>query len=84
MDSDDDDLASCLQLAREKMTELAEPAKKMAEQNLSLLQERLNAAEQMLNSDPDKAEDIYRGIIALYHNETWAEPAVARAREALR
>jgi hypothetical protein len=79
---DDEDLQSCLTLAREKATELSEPAKQMAKRNLSLLQDRLDAADQLADSDPQTAREIYRGIITLYRDNGWAEPAVTRARTA--
>ena len=81
---DDEDLRSCLQLAREKVAELTDAAEKMTNQHLSLLGKRLDAAAQLAESDPDKAKAIYQGIIALYQDKAWAESAVARAREALK
>ena len=81
---DDEDLQSCLQLARAKIAELADPAEQTAKQHLSLLSKRLDAAAQLSESDPDKAMAIYQGIIALYQDKAWADSAVSTAREALK
>ena len=47
-------------------------------------QGRLNAADALRQSEPDRAEAMYRAIVELYGNKPWAADVVRRARNALK
>ncbi len=81
--AEDEELEDCLRLAHDKVAELTAAAEKMATQNLALLQLRLQFAAGLSDSDAQRARAIYRGIIALYSDKPWAQPAVSAARDAL-
>jgi ElaB/YqjD/DUF883 family membrane-anchored ribosome-binding protein len=52
-------------------------------EQLDLLQQRLDVADQARSSDPQRARAMYRAAIELYGDKPWAAAAVRRAREAL-
>ncbi len=82
-DNSEDD-QRCLTLAQESLEELQATGNALYDQELTLLQQRLDAADALSESQPDRAEAIRRGIVTLYANRSWAQPAVARAEEGLR
>jgi hypothetical protein len=75
--------ARCLKLAREQLEQLQATAEVESAAELAVIQQRLDAAEALSRDDPEPAAAIRRGIVELYADKPWAEPAVARARAAL-
>ena len=73
----------CLKLAREQLDQLQATAEVVSAADLTVIQQRLDAAEALSRDDPEQAAAIRRGIVELYADKPWAEPAVARARAAL-
>jgi hypothetical protein len=73
----------CLRLAREQIVQLQDGSRGVADEDVRLVQQRLDDADQLAESDPVQAAAIRRGVIELYAEHPWAEPAVARARAAL-
>jgi serine/threonine-protein kinase len=73
----------CLILAQRRLAALREDMKKHAGEQLTLLEDRLSAADALRQSDPKRANAMYRAIIELYAQEPWATEAVRRARAAL-
>ena len=71
----------CLELAREQLPRFRASAQVMIDSDLKLIQERLDAADTMSESDPDVADEIRRGVIRLYSQTSWAQEAVDRARK---
>ena len=77
-------VGQCLELARRRLAQLQEQLAREGPQHLSLLQTRLNHADQQRATNSHAAEEIYRGMIELYGGKPWAEPAVKRAEESLK
>ncbi|MBI3462111.1 MAG: protein kinase [Planctomycetes bacterium] len=73
----------CLELAQRQLEKLNDQVRDFAAESLALLESRLDAAEQLRQSDPQAARKIWEGIVELYREKSWAAPAVARARQAL-
>lgn len=80
LDTDDQ---RCLRLAREQIAQLEARSQAIADEDLQLVQQRLDDAERLAAPDPEQAAAIRRGVIELYADQPWAEPAVTRARAAL-
>jgi eukaryotic-like serine/threonine-protein kinase len=79
----DDADQRCLRLASEQLGILQAKNETVAAADLKEIQRRLDDADQMSTSDPDRANAVRRGVIELYGDKPWAEPAVARARGGL-
>jgi serine/threonine-protein kinase len=73
----------CLTLARRRLAQLRQEEAEHTGEQLDLLQQRLDAADQARSSDPQRAQAMYRAAIELYGDKPWAADAVRRAREAL-
>ncbi len=73
----------CLRLAREQLDQLQAKNEAVAVADLKEILRRLDDADQLAPDDPERAAAIRRGVIELYQDKPWAEPAVARARAAL-
>ena len=74
----------CLILAQRRLAQLREEVKKRSAEQLSLLEDRLDAADALRKSDPERAEAMYRAVVELYAEKPWAADAVDRARKALK
>ncbi len=74
----------CLILAQRRLAELRKEVKKRSVEQLSLLQDRLNAADVLRKSEPEQAKAMYRAVVELYCDKPWAAPAVRRAQKALK
>jgi serine/threonine protein kinase len=74
----------CLKLAREQLDQLQAHNEVVASADLNEIQRRLDDADELSENDPGRASAIRRGIIELYADKPWAEPAVSRARAPLR
>ena len=72
-----------LELARRRLEQLRERIAREAQEQITLLNERLDLADQMSQVDPDEAEAMYRAAIELYGDKPWAAEAVERARTKL-
>jgi serine/threonine-protein kinase len=73
----------CLELARRRLEQLRLEQDRALIDLLASVDERLNEAERYRESQPQRAATIYRALIELYGQKTWAASAVARARRAL-
>ncbi|MCU0962979.1 MAG: serine/threonine protein kinase [Pirellulaceae bacterium] len=73
----------CLRLAREQIVQLQDRGQATSDDDVQLIQQRLDAADELAERDPAQAAAIRRGVVELYAEQPWAEPAVARARAAL-
>ncbi|MFO7906421.1 MAG: protein kinase domain-containing protein [Planctomycetota bacterium] len=73
----------CLELAREQRQDLENRSRELFDDQVELLHERLDAAAAMADEQPDRAQAVREGIVALYRGKSWAQPAVKRARAAL-
>jgi hypothetical protein len=73
----------CLKLASEQLDQLQAQNETVASADLKEIQRRLDQADEVAQDDPDRASAIRRGVIELYGDKPWAEPAVSRARTAL-
>ena len=58
--------------------------KKRSAEQLSLIQERSHAADDLRKSEPEQAGAMYRAVVELYGEKPWAADAVRRARRPLR
>jgi eukaryotic-like serine/threonine-protein kinase len=74
----------CLILAQRRLAQLREEVKKRSAEQLSLLEERLAAADALRKNEPEQAEKMYRAVVELYSDKPWAADPVRRARHALR
>ena len=74
----------CLVLAQQRLAQLREEVKKRSAEQLSLLQDRLNAADALRKSEPEQAKAMYRAVVELYCDKPWAADAVHHARKALK
>lgn len=73
----------CLELARRQLKELKEKVGRSAADHLTLLAERLDRADTVASSEPDRARAIRKAVVELYQEKPWAAEAVRRARQAL-
>ena len=73
----------CLELARRRLRQLEQQTQQSSGDRLTLIQARLDRADLVADSDPDKARSIRQAVVELYGGKDWAEDAVRRAREAL-
>jgi serine/threonine-protein kinase len=73
----------CLKLAREQLDQLQARGQDVSAADLKAIQQRLDTADALSRDDPTQAAAIRRGIIELYGDKPWAEPAVSRARASL-
>ena len=73
----------CLELARRRLRELEQQTKRSSGDRLALIRTRLDRADQIADSDPDKARSIREAVVELYGGKAWAEEIVRQAREAL-
>ncbi len=72
-----------LELARQKLDVLRGQIRDRAAADLRLLDRRLDAADQLENTDPAAARAIRAGVVKLYADKPWASAAVDRAVAAL-
>ena len=73
----------CLELARRRLRQLEQQSQKSSGDRLTLIQTRLDRADQIAVSDPEKAGLIREAVVELYGGDAWAEEIVQRARKAL-
>jgi len=73
----------CLELARRRLARLREQLRRTTADHLALIQNRLDQADQLSQSDPDRARTMRHAVLVLYSDKPWAKEAVDRARAAL-
>jgi serine/threonine protein kinase len=77
-----------LRLARRRMQRLSQQVEESRADDLALLTERLDSADELSQSDSAEkkqaADEIRRAVIEIGRDKPWAEEVVRRAREALR
>jgi serine/threonine-protein kinase len=74
---------NCIALARHHMQRIQQEIKAHAEEQLPLIEARLDWADGLKNAEPERAEAMYRSVIELYAAKSWAVPTVQRAKTAL-
>jgi len=74
----------CLILAQRRLTQLRKEVENRSDEQLPLLQDRLDAADALRKSHPEQAKKMYRAVVELYGEKPWAADAVHRARKALK
>ncbi len=77
------DQSRCIALARKQLRRLREEIERQQQLHLPLLQEQLNNAIKLESSDPDRARQMYLGIVRLYRDKPWAHDLVRQVRERL-
>ncbi len=75
--------ARCLNLAREQLADLEAKGKQQIQQQQQAIEQRLDEADAIATTQPDRAREIRAGVIALYRARAWAQPLVDRAQRAL-
>ncbi len=73
----------CVQLARRRLSELRQRYDIQSQEQAKLVEDRLNRADELRKTDPQRADVIYRAVLVLYENKAWAKILVQRARAAL-
>ncbi|MBW3599011.1 MAG: protein kinase [Planctomycetes bacterium] len=79
----DDAAAACVELAKKQLERLRQSVERSSEDNRTALKKRLAVAEELWETDPAAAQEIWRGVVALYPDREWAEPLVAEAQRRL-
>jgi serine/threonine-protein kinase len=72
-----------VRLAERLLADLTTELAQQRKAQIAALEERLETARRLTSSDPSRAAAMYRAIIHLHRDHTWAEDAVAEAREQL-
>ena len=75
--------AACVLLAKREIVRLRDGLAKQTASQLAAIRERLAAAEEISDTEPQRAEAIYRAIIDLHGKDTWADEVVTEARRRL-
>ena len=73
----------CLELARRRLAQLEEELNSTTVDHLALIASRLDEAEKLRESNPEKAKSMFEAVIELYAEKPWAADAVRRARKDL-
>jgi len=74
----------CYLLAQKQLERLDAQFQRHAADDLTVLENKLNAADRLQASDPEGAAKIRRAVVELYTEEPWAEAPVRRARNDLK
>lgn len=72
-----------LELARRQLKRLKEQVREQTPESLSALDYQLKRADELRDTEPQRAQAIWRGIVTLYEDKPWARDRVARAKSAL-
>lgn len=70
-------------LVERRLEDLSKLFAAEAERHETLIESQLDAAQQLMASDPDRARKICRAILQLYGNRPWAEQQLKQARQLL-
>ncbi len=76
----DDRVRTVVQLAERRQKTLQDEIAKQRQVQLADLRERLQTAEQLTESNPQRAAAMYQAIVSLHANEAWAADIVQEAR----
>ena len=79
----DENLNRCLELVKLEIRALHNQLDAYSKSHRQTLEERLLVAQQFAETDPEQARAIWKGIITLYTDKSWAKSIVQQAREAL-
>jgi hypothetical protein len=72
-----------VQLAQRRQKTLQDEIAKQRKVHFDDLQERLQTAKQLTESDPRRASAMYQAIVNLHGNDSWAAEIVDEARSQL-
>lgn len=75
--------AGVVRLAQSRIQSLRADLAKQRDQHLAALNERLEAAEKLKATKPERAATMYRAIVKLHEGDAWAAPVVDKARSEL-
>jgi len=73
----------CIQLAKRRLSEFRQQYEAQSQEQLTLVQNRIQRADELRKTDPQRANTIYQAVIVLYQNRAWAKDVVQHARTAL-
>jgi len=73
----------CVQLAKQRLSEFRKQYEVQSREQQTIVEERINRADELRKSDPGRANAIYRAVLALYEKKAWAKNVVQRARAGL-
>jgi len=71
----------CVELARRQLERLRSRLNRTASAHRQVLQQQLRRAEQLLQTDPKRAQRIWRALVVLYGDKPWAADLVAQAKQ---
>jgi hypothetical protein len=74
----------CIELARRHLAQIRKEIADTAAEQLPLLEGLLDRADSIKEEEPDRANAMYRAVIELYRDHSWAASAVQRAQAALK
>jgi eukaryotic-like serine/threonine-protein kinase len=74
---------NCVELARRHLKQVRQEIAAVTAEQLPQLQARLDRADELKATEPDRAAAMYRAVVELYSPKPWAAPAVERAKAAL-
>jgi hypothetical protein len=80
---EDAEISDVVQLASRQLEALQAQIAEQRERQLASLQERLDTAERLTETDPQQAAAMYRAMIELHSDDEWAETVVGQARRRL-
>ena len=73
----------CIQSAKRRLSEFRQQYEVQSQEQRILVRNRINLADELRKTDPQRANAIYHAVIVLYQNKTWAKDVVQHARAAL-
>ncbi len=73
----------CLQLAKRRLNEFRQQYEAQSQEQLQIVEERIQRADELRKTDPERAKSIYQAVLVLYQNKAWAKDIVQRAKAAL-
>jgi serine/threonine protein kinase len=73
----------CLELARRRIAQLQEQLNRTSADHLALIMDRLDNADAIAPTEPQRAKAMREAVIELYDGKPWAAEAVKRARTAM-
>ncbi|EAQ79009.1 serine/threonine-protein kinase [Blastopirellula marina] len=77
------DASRCLTLAARRLVQLDKQLAETSSKQLAEIGARMAAANQMAADEPNKARQIYQGLIDLYGDKPWAWEQMEQAQQAL-
>lgn len=78
-----DETRRCLVLAQRRVIRLQRQVDELSSGQITLLEQRLDRAEDLQTDEPEQARRICHGVIELFAEKPWADDLVARARRIL-